>query len=204
MNYFLKDVIEIYPLKNYVEFPEMSDYLTAEFITQLEKTNFYNEDKILKRIERKYQYNEIGTSDVSQFYDYLNQLIEENFSKYLMDLITISDTYSIQNMDTQDLEVTHTVISEGENLIISNDTPSNKLNIANIKAGESASNVQYTTDKGHEYKDITHRESTSALNTTQSNIENQLKINKQVQDALNSFVDSLKPAFSIVMEEYYE
>ena len=48
MNYFLKDVIEIYPLKNYVEFPEMSDYLTAEFITQLEKTNFYNEDKILR------------------------------------------------------------------------------------------------------------------------------------------------------------
>ena len=204
MNYFLKDVIEIYPLKDYVEFPEMSDYLTAEFITQLEKTNFYNEDKILKRIERKYQYNEIGTSDVSQFYDYLNQLIEENFSKYLMDLITISETYSIQNLDTQDLEVTHTVLSEGENLIISNDTPSNKLNIANIKAGESASNVQYTTDRGNEYKDITHRESTSALNTTQSNIENQLKINKQVQDALNSFVDSLKPAFSIVMEEYYE
>ena len=204
MNYFLKDVIEIYPLKNYVEFPELSDYLTAEFITQLGKTNFYNEDKILKRIERKYQYNEIGTSDVSQFYDYLNQLIEENFSKYLMDLITISETYSIQNIDTQDLEVTHTVISEGENLIISNDTPSNKLNIANIKAGESASNVQYTTDKGHEYKDVTHRTSTSALNTNQSNIENQLKINKQVQDALNSFVDSLKPAFSIVMEEYYE
>lgn len=204
MNYFLKDVIEIYPLKVYVEFPELSDYLTAEFITQLGKTNFYNEDKILRRIERKYQYNEIGTSDVSQFYDYLNQLIEENFSKYLMDLITITETYSIQNIDTQDLEVTHTVISEGENLIISNDTPSNKLNIANIKAGESASNVQYTTDKGHEYKDVTHRTSTSALNTTQSNIENQLKINKQVQDALNSFVDSLKPAFSIVMEEYYE
>ena len=42
MNYFLKDVIEIYPLKNYVEFPEMSDYLTVEFITQLGKTNFYN------------------------------------------------------------------------------------------------------------------------------------------------------------------
>ena len=199
MNYFLKDVIEIYPLKDYVVFPEISDYLTVEFITQLEKSNFYNKDKILKRIERKYQYNEIGTSDVSQFYDYLNQLIEENFSKYLMDLITISDTYSIQNMDIQDLEVTHTVLSQGENLIISNDTPSNKLNIANIKAGESASNVQYTTDKGHEY-----RESTSALNTTQSNIEYQLKINKQVQDSLNSFVDSLKPAFSIVMEEYYE
>ena len=103
MNYFLKDVIEIYPLKNYVEFPEMSDYLTAEFITQLQKTNFYNEDKILKRIERKYQYNEIGTSSliyrILGYFKFINGLVPILISaicsslrlcKYLLVISTVS------------------------------------------------------------------------------------------------------------------
>ena len=189
MNYFLKDIIELYPLATYVVFPNIQDYLTPGFATQLTNSGFYDSTKILNRIERKYKYSEIGTSDISQFYDYLNQLIEENFSEYLMNLITISDTYSIQNIDTRDITFKHKVDRESKDLIINQDTPGNKLNIENIKAGTSASSVEYNTSTGEEYTDSTHQQSTSALNTTQSNIENQIKINKQVQDALNNFVD---------------
>lgn len=204
MNYYLKDIISLYPLKDYVVFPELSDYLVPSFVDLLQTGGLYNEDKIIKRIERKYQYNEIATSDISQFYDLLNQIIEENFSSYLMNLVSISEEYSVQNIDTKDLTFSHTVDGESKNLTILNDTPSNKLNIENIKAGTSASNVEYVTNSSEEYTDITHQESTSALNTTQSNVESQIKLNKLVQNALNEFVDSLKGAFSIVMSEYYE
>ena len=203
MNYFLKDVIEIYPLADYVEFPELSDFLTTERITVLENSGFYSESKILARIERKYKYNEIGTTDVSQFYDMLNQLIEENFSEYLMNLITIADDYSIQNVDTRNITFTHVNDTESKNLSIVNDTPSNKLNIENIKAGTSASGIEYNTNMGGNYTDTTDQSSTSALNTTQSNIEAQLKVNEKVQKALNKFVDNLSFAFSIVENEYY-
>ena len=203
MNYYLKDIIEIYPLADYIEFPELTDYLTEGFAEILEENSFYNETKIINRIERKYKYNEIGTSDVSQFYDYINQLIEENFSEYLMTLVAISDTYSVQNIDTRDETFTHTITSGSNNLVITNDTPSNKLNIDNIKAGTSASNVEYTTSKDTEYTDTKNIESTSALNTTQFNVKSQLEVNDLVQKALNKFVDSLAPAFSIVEEEYY-
>lgn len=203
MNYYLKDIIEIYPLADYIEFPDLTDYLTEGFADILEENSFYNETKIINRIERKYKYNEIGTSDVSQFYDYLNQLIDENFSEYLMTLVAISDTYSVQNIDTRDETFTHTITSGSNNLVISNDTPGNKLNIDNIKAGTSASNVEYTTTKDTEYTDTRNIESTSALNTTQFNVKSQLEVNDLVQKALNKFVDSLAPAFSIVEEEYY-
>ena len=204
MNYFLKDVIEIYPLADYVEFPELSDFLTTKRIHDLEQSGFYSESKILARIERKYKYNEIGTSDVSQFYDMLNQLIEENFSEYLMNLITIADDYSIQNVDTRDITFTHVNDTESKNLSIVNDTPGNQLNIENIKSGKSASGVEYNTNMGGDYTDTTSQESTSALNTTQSNIEAQIAVNDHVQKALNKFVDSLASAFSIVANEYYE
>ena len=203
MNYFLKDINLIYPLDDYIEYPDISDYLTEEYATMLTESGFYDESKINSRILRKYQYNEIGTSDISQFYDYINQLIEENFIEYLMNLVTISETYSIQNMDTRDETFTHTITSGSNNLVISNDTPSNKLNIDNIKAGTSASNVEYTTTKDTEYTDTKNIESTSALNTTQSNIKAQLEVNELVQKALNKFIDSLLPAFSIVGSEYY-
>lgn len=203
-NYFFKDIIELYPLSEYIEFPEKSDYLTADFIEQLDNSGFYNENKIIKRIERKYKNTEIGTDTIEDFFDYLNLLIEENFSEYLMNLITISETYSIQNIDTKDISFSHKVDKSGTNLYINNDTPSNRLNIENIKSGESASNVSYTTENDVEYTDTSHQESTSALNTTQSNVEYQLKVNKLVQDALNKFVNSLSPAFSIVLRSYYE
>lgn len=203
-NYFLKDIIELYPLADNVEFPEISDYLVEGFADQLTDSGLYDEDKILARIERKYKYNEIATSDISQFYDLLNELIEENFSEYLMNLVAISDFYSIQNIDTKDMTFKHTIDTEGKDLIISNDTPGNKLNIANIKAGTSASSVEYNTTSGEEYTETTHQESTSALNTTQSNIEYQLKVNRQVQEALNKFIDNLGGAFSIVQTEYYD
>lgn len=204
MNYFLKDIIEIYPLADYVEFPELSDFLTTERITVLENSGFYNESKILARIERKYKYNEIGTSDVSQFYDMLNQLIEENFSEYLMNLITIADDYSIQNVDTRDITFTHVNDTESTNLSIVSETPGNRLNIENIKSGTSADGVEYNTNMGGNYTDTTSQESTSAVNTTQSNIEAQIVVNDHVQKALNKFVDSLSSAFSIVANEYYE
>ena len=203
MNYFLKDVIAIYPLENYVIFPSMNKYLTSDNITKLTESGFYSESDILNKIKRKYNYSEIGTSDVSQFYDYLNQLIDENYFEYLMNLVTISETYSIQNIDTFDLTYTHTPLLESTDLIINNDTPSNRLNIENIKAGTSASNVTYNTGKSEKYEDETHRESTSALNTTQSNVEAQVKLNEMVQKALNKFVDSLGDAFSIIQHEYY-
>lgn len=203
MNYFLKDINEIYPLSDYIEFPSMSDYLTTEFAEMVTESGYYDESKICAKILRKYQYNEIGTSDVSQFYDYLNQLIEENFSEYLMTLVTISETYSVQNIDTRNETFTHTITSGSNNLVISNDTPSNKLNIDNIKAGTSASNVEYTTTKDTEYTDTKDISSTSALNTTQFNVKSQLEINDLVQKALNKFVDSLIPAFSLVESEYY-
>ena len=203
MNYYLKDINEIYPLADYIEFPEWGAYLTTDFQIILLDSGFYNESDIINRIYRKYKYNEIGTSDVSQFFDYLNQLIEENYSEYLMTLVTISEPYSIQNMDTRNETFTHTITSGSNNLVINNDTPSNKLNIENIKAGTSASNVEYTTTKDTEYTDTRDIESTSALNTTQSNVKAQLEVNDLVQKALNKFVDSLAPAFSIVEEEYY-
>lgn len=203
MNYFLKDIIKIYPLEEYVEFPEISDFLTPERIDVLEDSGFYSESKILDKIKKKYQYNEIATSDVSQFYDMLNELIEENFSEYLMNLITIADDYSIQNVDTRNITFTHVNDTESENLSIINDTPSNKLNIDNIKAGTSASGVEYNTNMGGNYTDTTEQSSTSALNTTQSNIEAQLKVNEKVQKALNKFINSLSLAFSIVENEYY-
>ena len=203
MNYFLKDINEIYPLSDYIEFPLMTDYLTSEYIGMITDSGFYDENKIVSKILRKYQYNEIGTSDISQFFDYINQLIEENYSEYLMNLVTISETYSIQNMDMRDETFTHTITSGSNNLVITNDTPSNKLNIDNIKAGTSASNVEYTTAKDTEYTDTKNIESTSALNTTQSNIKAQIEVNDLVQKALNKFIDNLSPAFSIVCEEYY-
>ena len=204
MNYFLKDIIELYPLATYVEFPELSDYLVSGFVTALTNSGLYNKEKILKRIERKYKYSEIATSDISQFYDLLNELIEENFSEYLMNLVAISDFYSVQNVDTRDITFSHVVDSESKDLMINNDTPGNKLNIENIKAGTSASSVEYNTSSSEEYTDTTHQESTSAINTTQSNVKSQVELNKQVQDALNSFVDKLGMAFSIVQNEYYE
>lgn len=203
MNYFLKDVIAIYPLETYVEFPAMSDYITPGNIEKITESGFYDESKILNRIKRKYKYSEIGTSDVSQFYDYLNQLIEENYMQYLMNLVTISEDYSIQNVDTLDLTFTHEPLVESRDLIINNDTPSNKLNIDNIKAGTSASTVTYNTTSSEKYEDTTHRSSTSALNTTQSNVEAQLKVNDMVQKALNDFVDKLGEAFSYIQNEYY-
>lgn len=203
MNYFLKDINEIYPVSTYIVFPSISDYLTTEYADMLTDGGFYNETKIKQRILRKYQYNEIGTSDISQFYDYINQLIEENYSEYLMNLVAISETYSIQNIDTRDETFTHTITSGANNLVINNDTPGNKLNIENIKAGTSASNVEYTTTKDTEYSDTKSIESTSALNTTQSNVKAQIELNEQVQKALNKFIDSLSPAFSIVANEYY-
>lgn len=203
MNYFLKDIIEIYPLEDYVKFPGISDFLTPSRIEFLEDSGFYSESKILDRIKKKYQYNEIATSDVSQFYDMLNELIEENFSEYLMNLITIADDYSIQNVDTRNITFTHVNDTESENLSIINDTPSNKLNISNIKTGESASGVEYNTNMGGNYTDTTEQSSTSALNTTQSNIEAQLKVNEKVQKALNKFINNLSLAFSIVENEYY-
>lgn len=203
MNYYLKDINLIYPVSDYIVFPDIEDYLTTEYKTMLTDSGFYDEAKIKQRILRKYQYNEIGTSDISQFYDYINQLIEENYSEYLMNLVTISETYSIQNMDTRNETFTHTITSGSNNLVINNDTPSNKLNIENIKAGTSASNVEYTTTKDTEYTDTRDIESTSALNTTQSNIKAQLEVNELVQKALNKFIDNLQPAFSIVMSEYY-
>ena len=203
MKNFLKDINKEYPLASNIIFPTLTDYLTPGYIDILRSNSFYNEDKIIKKILRKYQYNEIGTSTVEQFYDYLNELIDENFSEYLMNLVTISDTYSIQNMDIRNEEFTHNIIGESNNLIISNDTPGNKLNIENIKAGTSASNVEYTTSKDTEYKDVKHIESTSALNTTQSNVKAQIEVNDLVQKALNKFIDSLAPAFSIVEYEYH-
>ena len=204
MKRFLKDINEKYPLAQYIKFPVLTDYLTQGYINILKTNSFYNEDKIKFKILRKYGYNEIGTSSVEQFYDYLNQLIDENFSEYLMNLITICDTYSIQNLDTRDEVFTHTVINEGNELIVTNDTPGNKLNIENIKAGTSATNVEYSTDKEVEYKDVRNIESTSALNTTQSNIKAQVEVNDLVQKALNKFIENLSPAFSIVEGEYYE
>src|SRR5574344_1878902 len=115
MNYFLKDIIETYPLEDYVEFHEISDILTHSRIEVLEDSGFYSESKILDRIKKKYQYNEIATSDVSQFYDMLNELIEENFLEYLMNLITIADDYSIQNVDTRNITFTHVNDTESEN-----------------------------------------------------------------------------------------
>ena len=203
MSYFLKDIIAIYPLEDYLEFPLFSKYLISAWVTKLENSNLFVKDDVIAKIKRKYQYNQIGTSDVSQFYDLINELIEENIYEYWMNLIAISEVYSIQNIDTQDQEVIHTVDSTATTLDITNDTPSNKLNIANIKAGTSASNVTYNEDKGSNYTDTTHREATSPLNTNQSNVEIQLKLNGDVQQALNKFINSLATAFSIVCEEYY-
>lgn len=203
MNYYLKDVNVLYPLSEYLHFPDMEDYLTPEYIDMISESGYYDESKIVNRILRKYQYNEIGTSDISQFYDYMNQLIEENYSEYLMNLVTISETYSIQNVDTRHEVFSHVIDVEGNNLVISNDTPSNKLNIDNIKAGTSASNVEYTTNKDIEYTDTKDINSTSALNTTQANVKAQLEVNMLVQNALNKFVYNLLPAFSLIGNEYY-
>lgn len=203
MNYFLKDINVIYPLSDYIHFPDMEEYLTEDYIEMISESGFYDESKIVNKIYRKYQYNEIGTSDISQFYDYLNQLIEENYSEYLMNLVTISETYSVQNVDTRNEVFTHVVDTEGTTLIINNDTPSNKLNIENIKAGTSASNVEYTKNTDVGYTDTRDIHSTSALNTTQSNVKSQIEVNMLVQNALNKFIDSLLPAFSITMSSYY-
>lgn len=203
MSYFLKDIIAIYPLNTYLIFPDLSKYLLPDRIVTLSSSGFYNKEEIIAKIERKYKYNEIATSDVSQFYDMINQLIDENMSEYLMNLYTISESYSVQNIDTEDISVSHIVETDGTTLSIVNSTPGNKLNINNIKAGTSASNVQYDVDKGSNYTDTTHREETSPLNTTQSNVKAQIEINLQVQSALNKFIDNLATAFSIVQEEYY-
>ena len=201
--YFFRDVIEVFPLADYVTFPEASDYLTPGFLDKLEESGFYDETKILNRIQNTYYNYQIATRTPEDFYRLLNVLIERNYSKYLMDLVTISDTYSIQNMDTRDITVTHTPLTDSESLVIQNNTPGNKLNISNIKAGESASNVAYSKDTGSSYTDETHQEATSALNTTQSNIEAQLNVNRLVQDSLNEFIDNLGEAFSICIEDYY-
>lgn len=202
-NYFLKDVIEIYPLATHVVFPAITDYLEPVFAQKLTDSGFYDTTKILARIQRKYEYNEIATSDISQFYSMLNQKIEENFSEYLMNLVTIADNYSIQNIDTRDITYTHVVDSASENLSIVNDTPGNMLNIENIKAGKSASGVEYNSNKAGGYTDTTNQESTSALNTTQSNVSAQIDLNVKVQKALNKFIDSLAPAFNIELHEYW-
>lgn len=202
--YFFRDVIETFPLSSYVVFPDKTLYLTTDFLTMLNESGFYDETAILNRIQNRYYDNQIATRTVDQFYRLLNTLIERNWSKYLMNLVTISETYSIQNMDTRDITITHTPITDSESLVIQNNTPGNKLNIANIKAGESASNVAYSKDTGASYEDVTHQEATSALNTTQSNIEAQLAINTLVQEALNSFVDELGEAFAICIEDYCE
>ena len=201
--YFFRDIIELYPLADHVVFPDKTLYLTTEFLQMLTDSGFYNESKILERIQNYYYDNQIATRTVEQFYRLLNTLIERNWSKYLMNLVTISETYSVQNMDTRDITITHTPITDSESLLINNNTPGSKLNITNIKAGESASSVAYSKDTGASYEDVTHQEATSALNTTQSNIEAQLNVNLLVQEALNSFVDELGEAFAICIEDYY-
>lgn len=202
--YFFRDVIDKYPLSTYITFPDKTLYLTDENLTKLTESGFYDESEILDRIENCYYDSQIATRTIEQFYRLLNSLIERNWYKYLMNLVTISETYSIQNVDTRDITITHTPITDSESLLINNNTPGNKLNITNIKAGESASNVSYSKDTGASYEDVTHQEATSALNTTQSNIEAQLNINLLVQEALNSFIDELGEAFAICIEDYYE
>ena len=54
MNYYLKDINLIYPLNDYIVYPELSDYLTDEYATMLSESGFYNTSKINAKILRKY------------------------------------------------------------------------------------------------------------------------------------------------------
>lgn len=164
----------------------------------------FNWSDICKKFVRKYQYNNIAARTAEQFFEYVNQVKDENILEYLQNLVLFASDYEIQNTDFTKQETWNKVDKEGLNLNINNQTPGNRLNIDNIIAGTSASEVDVNKDnpvEQHQYLDLSR---TSPINTTQQNLERQMAVNEMLKDALNRFLESFRECFSMVINDYYE
>lgn len=164
----------------------------------------FNWSKIVKQFIRKYQYNNIATTTVEQFFDYINQVKDENIFEYLQNLVLFASDYEIQNTDFANQESWNKVDDEGQLLSIDNNTPGNRLNIDNIIAGTSASNVSVDKDKPVEQHNFLNSERTSGLNTTQKNLDSQMDTNEKLKNALNKFLESFRECFSMAVNNYYD
>lgn len=168
------------------------------------KQEVFNWSKIVKQFIRKYKYNNIATSTAEQFFDYINQVKDENIFEYLQNLVLFTSDYEIQNTDFANQESWNKVDTEGQYLSIDNNTPGNKLNIDNIIAGTSASNVTVDKDRPNEQHNFMNSERTSGLNTTQKNLDAQMDMNEKLKNALNKFLESFRECFSLAVNNYYD
>ena len=119
---------------------ELSDYLTQNQISNIDRAGIWNKDKKKKKIVNHYFMREIGFETISLFKHYSKVTMDEIMEKYLPLIYSASIEYDpLVNVDfTETME--RTIDSEGNSsgLNVGSDTPQGQISKASILAGDYA------------------------------------------------------------------
>lgn len=183
----LRKVIEYYgreEVESWFSSYELSDFLTPEQISQINKYNVWSKEKLAKQIVDHYYMREIGFETPALFSHYAKVTMNEIMGAYLLKIYTQFLEYDpLSSVDyveeyTREIDSEQNTSSSGssssnssnsaEGLNINNNTPQTNITKQNLNSGIYASEVNQSSTSS-EIEDNTSTESSG--NGTSSTIE---------------------------------
>lgn len=175
----LRKVIEYYgrdEVESWFSSYELSDFLTPEQISQIQKYNVWTKEKLAKQIVDHYYMREIGFETPALFAHYAKVTMNELMGSYLLKIYTQFLEYDPLSSVDYTEEYTRTIDSEqnssssgnsnsssqnsAEGFNINNDTPQQKITKQNLNSGIYASNTNQS-ETSSQIQDSTNTNSDS-------------------------------------------
>lgn len=180
----LRNICEIYGrdeveswFKNY----ELTDYLTQEQISQIQKYDVWSKDKLATKIVDHYYMREIGLETPTLFKHYakvyMQEIMERKLPKIYSNFFEYDPLSSVDYTEEYTRQIntgTNTSGSSTSNssnnssgLTVSSDTPEGEISKTNILQGKYASNTS-ASETESSIADTTNTESEGSSNTTET------------------------------------
>ena len=171
----LRKVIDYYgreEVESWFSSYELSDFLTPEQISQIQKYNVWTKEKLAKQIVDHYYMREIGFETPALFAHYAKVTMNEIMGSYLLKIYTQFLEYDPLSSVDYTEEYTREIEgnSEGssnsnsknsaEGFNINNDTPQQKITKQNLNSGIYASSTNQS-ETSSEIQDNTNTEASS-------------------------------------------
>lgn len=155
----LRKVCDLYTrevVENWFKSYELSDFLTPEQISLIQKYNVWSKEKLAKQIVDHYYMREIGFETPALFAHYAKVTMNELMESYLLKIYTKFLEYDpLSSVDyteeyTREIEAEQKAKTNGNSnsnsssLSINNNTPQKRITKQNLNDGLYASNINQT------------------------------------------------------------
>lgn len=191
---------------------ELSDFLTEEQITTIEKAGIWNKDKLAKMIVNHYYMRELGQETIGLFIHYAKVTMEELMEEYLPLIYSSAIQYDpLVNVDytetftrTANVDNTGRSVSDstntGDSIGITSDTPQGQISKEKILSGNYASQTTATESDSS----INNTTNTSSGSESEEEYTKRIKGNSGVSASAQKMIEQYRDNIRAINKEIIE